>query len=213
MRKLVPALAAVFIAALSAGSAAKAGVINFSAVALCPASCTGITYSGPSLGASTGIDLDGSTWEVAVLRSGDDSGLSVGAGLLGPTAATYGALSGPGLNLTLLTPIVKTWTGAFGSFTETLTTLTEIDRGANAISFFLTGTVTGGDYHDTPATLVFSLTQAGGPGNVISASLTNHAVSSPVPEPSTWAMMALGFAGLGYAAVRRSRKHRSAFAA
>jgi hypothetical protein len=29
---------------------------------------------------------------------------------------------------------------------------------------------------------------------------------SGVPEPSTWAMMALGFAGLGYAAFRRSSK-------
>jgi hypothetical protein len=26
---------------------------------------------------------------------------------------------------------------------------------------------------------------------------------SPVPEPSTWAMMAVGFAGLGFAAIRR----------
>jgi PEP-CTERM motif len=29
---------------------------------------------------------------------------------------------------------------------------------------------------------------------------------TPIPEPSTWAMMALGFAGLGFAAFRRSRK-------
>jgi PEP-CTERM motif len=29
-----------------------------------------------------------------------------------------------------------------------------------------------------------------------------------VPEPSTWAMMALGFAGLGYAAFRRNTKGR-----
>jgi PEP-CTERM motif len=29
-------------------------------------------------------------------------------------------------------------------------------------------------------------------------------VASGVPEPSTWAMMFLGFAGLGYAAFRRS---------
>jgi hypothetical protein len=28
----------------------------------------------------------------------------------------------------------------------------------------------------------------------------------PVPEPSTWAMMILGFAGLGFAGYRRSRK-------
>jgi hypothetical protein len=35
-----------------------------------------------------------------------------------------------------------------------------------------------------------------------SGSLTEIAVT-PVPEPSTWAMMLLGFAGLGYAGLRR----------
>ena len=34
-----------------------------------------------------------------------------------------------------------------------------------------------------------------------------------VPEPSTWAMMLLGFAGLGYAGYRRARLSRAAFAA
>jgi uncharacterized protein (TIGR03118 family) len=34
-----------------------------------------------------------------------------------------------------------------------------------------------------------------------------------VPEPATWAMMALGFAGLGYAGLRRSRTRRAPFAA
>jgi PEP-CTERM motif len=32
------------------------------------------------------------------------------------------------------------------------------------------------------------------------------AVASAVPEPSTWAMMTLGFAGVGFMAYRRSRK-------
>jgi hypothetical protein len=36
--------------------------------------------------------------------------------------------------------------------------------------------------------------------------------SPAVPEPSTWAMMALGFAGLAFAGYRRSRKG-AAFAA
>ena len=31
-------------------------------------------------------------------------------------------------------------------------------------------------------------------------------VTATVPEPSTWAMMLLGFAGLGFAGFRRSRK-------
>jgi hypothetical protein len=32
---------------------------------------------------------------------------------------------------------------------------------------------------------------------------------APVPEPSTWAMMLLGFVGLGYAAVRRKGQARA----
>jgi hypothetical protein len=35
-------------------------------------------------------------------------------------------------------------------------------------------------------------------------------IGAPVPEPSTWAMMLLGFAGLGYAAYRRSHSARPA---
>ena len=37
----------------------------------------------------------------------------------------------------------------------------------------------------------------------LDASLTS---GSPVPEPSTWAMMALGFAGLGFAGYWTSRR-------
>jgi hypothetical protein len=42
------------------------------------------------------------------------------------------------------------------------------------------------------------------PGTARLSSFTNQI--SEVPEPSTWAMMALGFAGLGFAALRRSRR-------
>lgn len=37
-------------------------------------------------------------------------------------------------------------------------------------------------------------------------------VAGVIPEPSTWAMMLLGFAGLGYAGLRKARGGRSAFA-
>ena len=37
-----------------------------------------------------------------------------------------------------------------------------------------------------------------------------HVLGAAVPEPSTWAMMMLGFAGLGYAGWRRSAKARPA---
>lgn len=207
--RVVPALASFFIATVGASSVAKAAVINFSAAAFCPITCTGITYAGPTLGASTAIDLDGSVWDAEVFKPGDKSGLTAGSPLSGPTSANYGSISGP-VDITLATPIIKTWTGALGSFTEALTTLDEVDRDDNEIAFVLSGTVTGGIFHDAPATLQFSLTEAGGPGNVVSASLTNFA--STVPEPSTWVMLALGFAGLGYVAARRSAKDRPALA-
>ena len=217
MRKIVPAVAAAFIAALGAGSTAQAAVnlLDFSANANCPVGCTGITYTGTTLGTSTAVDLDGSTWAVSIVLPGDMSGLATGDPIfIKPPSATYGTLNGPGLDLTLTTPIVKTWGTAgvgLGAFTETLDTLTEIDRGTNAITFFLSGHVTGGVFNDAPATMIFGLTQAGGPHNVVSASLTNHAEST-IPEPSTWVMLTLGFIGLGYAAVRRSAKDRSALA-
>ena len=68
MKIVVPALAAAFIGTLGASSAAQAALIDFSAVALCPATCTGISYTGSTLGASTGLDLDGSKWLVVYRR-------------------------------------------------------------------------------------------------------------------------------------------------
>jgi hypothetical protein len=222
MKIVVPALATVLLGGIGATSAAQAGVINFSAVALCPVTCTGISYTGSNLGLSTAVDLDGSTWIVSLVGASDNSGLAAGNPIVitpHPLAGTYGALSGP-VDVTLATSIVKTWTATVGPnigdmFTETLTKLTEVDRGLNAIAFTFNGTVTDtGSVFDpagASASMVLSLTQAGGPRNVVSASLTNSAASA-VPEPATWVMMGLGFVALGYAAVRRSPKDRSALA-
>ncbi len=67
--------------------------------------------------------------------------------------------------------------------------------------------------------MLLNATQKGGPVAAISVSLTDFATTAgpgrtppSTPEPSTWVMMALGFVGLGYAAVRRSSKDRSALA-
>jgi hypothetical protein len=40
--------------------------------------------------------------------------------------------------------------------------------------------------------------------------LDSVVISSPVPEPSTWTMVILGFAGLGFMAYRRKNAHRFA---
>jgi hypothetical protein len=41
------------------------------------------------------------------------------------------------------------------------------------------------------------------------ANANDSAVFTTVPEPSTWAMMMLGFVGLGYTASRRNTKNRT----
>jgi len=51
--------------------------------------------------------------------------------------------------------------------------------------------------------------------DIVGAGAFNAAFSlsgSPVPEPSTWAMVLLGFAGLGFAGYRHARKARPALA-
>jgi hypothetical protein len=45
-------------------------------------------------------------------------------------------------------------------------------------------------------------------GNGSCQLLVSDPAVAAVPEPSTWAMMLLGFAGLGFMAYRRSRKDR-----
>src|SRR6476660_2331019 len=52
-----------------------------------------------------------------------------------------------------------------------------------------------------------AVAQSPGTGTMSGDSLTGEVTytytPAQVPEPSTWAMMGLGFAGLGYAAIRR----------
>jgi hypothetical protein len=201
MKIVVPALGAVLLATIGASSAAQAARIDFSFVAL----GSGISAAPEPLQDATSLNLDGSVISVAGVGVGDASGLAAGNTIdISPTDIVFGAVSATD-------PVFKSWTGTFGAFTETLTTVTSIDRSSpNALTIDLMGTVTGGGFHGAPVTMIIDATQSGGPGNVISVSGSNS--SSTIPEPSTWVMMVLGFAGLGYAAVRRSSKGRSAFA-
>jgi PEP-CTERM motif-containing protein len=207
MKIVVPALAAAFIATVGASSAAQAALIDFSFVAL----GNGISASPTPLQDATSLNLDGSALVVSGTRAGDASGLSPGDAIdISPTDIIFTAVSATD-------PVIKSWTAAIGpdagdKFTETLTTVTSVDRTSpNAVTWDLTGTVsdTDGLFKGQRVTMIIDATQAGGPGNVISVSGSN---SSVIPEPSTWVMMVLGFAGLGYAAVRRSSKDRSALA-
>jgi hypothetical protein len=202
MKIVVPALSAVLLATIGASSAAQAARIDFSFVAL----GSGIIAAPEPLQDATSLDLDGSIISVSGIGVGDASGLAAGNTIaISPTDIVFGSVSAAD-------PVTKSWTGTFGAFTETLTTVSSIDRTSpNSITIDLSGTVTGAGFHAVPVSMIIDATQSGGPGNVISVSGSNSS-GSTIPEPSTWVMMVLGFAGLGYAAVRRSSKGRSAFA-
>jgi hypothetical protein len=216
MKRIVPALAAALIATIGASSAAQAKMIDFGVVGLGGT----ITYSGSMLQGSTALNLDAAILAVSNVSASDASGLKVFPNLptltddtvtVSPTDIMYGSGTGT-VDAPLGTDVVKSWTDSLGTFTETLTTVDTINRGtANAITVTLEGTLTGPGFVSAPVALILSANQAGGPGNTVSAALTNTSTST-VPEPSTWVMLALGFVGLGYAAVRRSAKDRSAVA-
>jgi hypothetical protein len=225
MKKVVPALAIFFVATLGANSAVQATLIDFGLAALGGT----VTYSGgATLDKSSSLDLDSALLIAEEVGAGDKSGLSVfPAGPDNTVVLTHPINYGSGTGV-VDTPIVggsifKTWTGfvngASDSFTETLTTVTEIDRATvNAITVTLSGSLTdtAGLFKDAPAKLILSANEAAGAGGAISTSMTDAAAtltrSSGTPEPSTWVMMVLGFVGLGYAAIRRSAKNRSALA-
>ena len=202
MKIVIPALAAAFIGTVGVGSSAQAAVIDFSFVAL----GSHISASPVPLQAATSINLDGSLLVVSGSGASDSSGLSAGDSItISPTDIVFGATAGP-----LASDVTKSWTDALGSFKETLTTVASIDRSSpNAITVDLLGTIMGPGVDGQTVSLIIDATQSGGPGRVISVSGSN---SSAVPEPATWVMLALGFAGLGYAAVRRSAKDKVALA-
>jgi hypothetical protein len=195
---VVPALAAAFIAAVGASSAAQAARIDFAFVAL----GNGISAAPTPLQDATSLNLGGSIIVVSGTAAGDASGLSPANVIsISPTDIIFSAVSPAD-------PLTKSWTATIGPnagdvFTETLTTVSSVDRTSpNAVTWDLTGTVTGGGFHNVPVSMIIDATQSGGPGNVISVSGTN---SSAIPEPSTWVMMALGFAGLGFLGYRKTR--------
>ena len=200
---VVPALAVAFIATVGASSAAQAARIDFAFVALGNA----ISASPTPLQDATSLNLDGSSILVSGTGAGDASGLAPGNTFsVSPTDIIFSAVSATD-------PVTKSWTATIGPdagdvFTETLTAVTSVDRTSpNAVTWDLTGTVTGGAFHGAPASMIIDATQSGGPGNVISVSGSNS--SSTIPEPSTWVMMALGFAGLGFLGYRKTRRENA----
>jgi PEP-CTERM motif len=215
MKQIVPALAIALIATIGASSASQAAVkvIDFS---VSTSNSSTLSYTGATLDKSSAFSFDGTTLAVSSVGADDTgSGLTQGDLItLDPTEIVYGSMTGAVDKPIMNGPIKKTWSDSFGSFTELLDTVVSINRGTmNAITVQLSGTVMGPGFDDTPITFTLTANQnAGPPHGAITAGFTESAVTTGVPEPSTWVMMGLGFVGLGYAAVRRGSKGRSAAA-
>jgi PEP-CTERM motif len=83
--------------------------------------------------------------------------------------------------------------------------------GLNADGSFFTGEVVFADAGNTPAFIATgngfeAITEQDSNTNDFGSSATFTLASGAVPEPSTWAMLLLGFAGLGFAGWRRVRQ-------
>jgi hypothetical protein len=97
--------------------------------------------------------------------------------------------------------------------------LTFTASGATAADPFTIGAPSGGGlFPDDQIAFVADMSVSGSCGNQTCAAGTGlvgsgPGIMTPVPEPSTWAMMLLGFAGLGFAGYRRARMSHATFAA
>jgi PEP-CTERM motif len=213
---VIAARGAALILALGASSAADASVVDFAVTAF----GNSITYSGASLDQSISLDLDQAPLVVTGVNPGDSSGLAMFdevqlATVPPPTGSVilYGDTTPvPPGGRSLGADVILSWTVGAGSskdtFTETLTTVLSINRAtADEIGLQLSGMLsdTGGVFSDSPVLLALTANQAGGPGETTSASFTNTSAVSAIPEASTWVMMGLGFAALGYVGSRRRK--------
>ncbi|HWJ38178.1 MAG TPA: PEPxxWA-CTERM sorting domain-containing protein [Sphingomicrobium sp.] len=205
MRKLVLSLVAA--TAMTAASAASATSFVGSTTGCfgtpCPIGTSPTSVTGTPVGGGTGGVL---TFTSGTFNVTDSGGIApIGSGL--PPTDTLGffsLLGGTGQS-TFNTPFTL-----FVTFTLPAGT-----SGAGTFMSEITGSVTDGtaggvdiDFDNTP----HLFTSASGPFTltVRDLSVTNGGLNTPitgtiraVPEPATWGMMLLGFAGIGFAMRRR----------
>ena len=92
-----------------------------------------------------------------------------------------------------------------------LKTLVDNNSNTYTVAFTQTGTIDSGSTSATflPGATTLDVVDAitvSGPHGSDATGVSNSFVETTIPEPSTWVMMVLGFAGLGFAGYRSSRK-------
>ena len=163
---------------------------------------------------STALDLDDTTLFFSGIGPGDDSGLVAfdTVSVFAPSPPDTNIIFGSGTGTSPLAPeVVVSWTGSQGAFTETLTTVKDVARNPSSpdsigVTLLATIRVHCGGFVDA----LISLDRQSGlrPGD--RHRVVHQRVAPSIPEPSTWAMVALGFGALGYAASRRRKANLAA---
>ncbi|HEY5205739.1 MAG TPA: PEP-CTERM sorting domain-containing protein [Roseiarcus sp.] len=171
-----------------------------------------------------GFTLNGITWSlvsgVAETEKGslaDVYAAPLGMGTDPTTGTTYMAVEGGGTEMatwdTPQTSLAIYWGSIDGTAQNMNSFSVSIDgytlTGADLVALGASGT---GSQTDPNSNQLVTITGLGAfttatfssTANAFEFSLPSNIPSTP--EPSTWAMMAIGFAGLGYAAFRRSSK-------
>jgi hypothetical protein len=158
------------------------------------------------------FDVNGGEVQAGLGNPGSTSVPQVGSFVDGAAQNTF---SGSWIDLGASTPVSATvfFTDTSGAISDVLNYNYSASSGGNgSISgFVITGALTAADLASVgitptstaPERELFTFNNA-----FITAS-----IQTGVPEPSTWAMMLLGFAGLGYAGYRKARVGRMAPAA
>jgi hypothetical protein len=127
----------------------------------------------------------------------------------GPTAGTY--VPNPGANfpgpynyaVTCSSSAAGKVCGSTYQFTVSLNSAEQTAHDLLVIG----GPAGGGGFGQDPVSFVADLSATDVTGNVTTG-LVGTGLASAVPEPSTWAMMVLGFLGLGFMAYRRKPSAR-----
>jgi hypothetical protein len=219
MRKRLAALAAMTTAlsALGLVTAAHAGV-TFIPYGSQPAGATLVTDFAtplPAVDTGNGEIVTGSDPNVAAAPEFSTA----------PDAAKYLVVEG-GESETLVLPAPARYVDIYVGSLDAYNTITFDGPGAGSPYTYtgvdlggpkaLTGAIADGDQQSGSSNGLFEFSFAAPVTSVTFSSTQNSlevaSVASAVPEASTWAMMLIGFAGLGYAAHRKTKTKRMAFA-
>jgi PEP-CTERM motif len=184
------------------------------------------TYFASEPAGANGFTIDGITWTniggVAETAKGSTFGVSaapLGMGTSTTTGTTYMSVHGGGTEMASFATPQTSFSFYWGSIDGGATNKLSITIDAYTLTgadLVALGAVADGSQTSPASNQLVTITGLGEFSTItFHSNLNSFEFSLPtsVPEPSTWAMMALGFAGLGYAAFRRNSKGQMALSA